>query len=109
MRKNYKLFTLLFLLAFTVPTYAQNVLDNLRLADKMDIYFESSKSTLTPDAGNQLQQIVAKFKQNDRLKIRITAHTDGNGSQQDNYILSDKRANAVKYFLLAKGDRKSVV
>ena len=34
MRKNYKLFTLLFLLAFTVPTYAQNVLDNLRLADK---------------------------------------------------------------------------
>ena len=69
----------------------------------MDIYFESSKSTLTPDAGNQLQQIVAKFKQNDRLKIRITAHTDGNGSQQDNYILSDKRANAVKYFFLANG------
>ncbi len=103
MRKIDKLFTLLFFFTFTVSTYAQNVLDNLRLADKMDIYFESSKANLTPDVSHQLQQIVAKYKQNDRLKIRITAHTDGNGSQQDNYILSDKRANAVKYFFISKG------
>jgi outer membrane protein OmpA-like peptidoglycan-associated protein len=103
MRKNYKLFTLLFLLAFTVPTYAQNVLDNLRLADKMDIYFETSKFHLTQEVVNQLQQVVAKYKQNNSLKIRITAHTDGQGSQQANYILSDKRANAVKYFFIGQG------
>jgi outer membrane protein OmpA-like peptidoglycan-associated protein len=103
MRKNYKLFTLLFLLAFTVPTYAQNVLDNLRLADKIDINFETSKFHLTQEVVNQLQQVVAKYKQNNSLKIRITAHTDGQGSQQANYILSDKRANAVKYFFIGQG------
>ena len=103
MRKSYKLFTLLFLLASTVPTYAQNVLDNLRLAEKMDIYFEISKFHLTQEVVNQLQQVVAKYKQNNSLKIRITAHTDGQGSQQANYILSDKRANAVKYFFIGQG------
>lgn len=103
MRKYNKLLTALLFLALTVPTYAQNVLDNLKLAEKTDIYFESSRHALTPDATKQLEQIVAKFKQKTGQKIRITAHTDAWGSQQDNYILSDKRANAVKYFLLAKG------
>jgi outer membrane protein OmpA-like peptidoglycan-associated protein len=37
------------------------------------------------------------------LKLRITAHTDGQGAQQSNYILADKRANAVKYFFISKG------
>jgi outer membrane protein OmpA-like peptidoglycan-associated protein len=103
MRKNYQLLSILFLLVFKVPTYAQNVLDNLRLADKMDVYFESSKANLTAEVSNQLQQIVVRYKQNDRLKIRITAHTDANGSQQANYILSDKRANVIKYFFVGQG------
>jgi outer membrane protein OmpA-like peptidoglycan-associated protein len=103
MRKNYKFLFALFLLALAVPTFAQNVLDNLKLSEKIDIYFESSKSNLTSEAGNQLQQIVAKYKQNNKLKIRITAHTDGQGGQQANYILSDKRANAVKYFFIGQG------
>lgn len=103
MRKYNKLLTVLFFLALTVPSFAQNVLDNLKLAEKIDIYFEFSRHALTPEATKQLEQIVAKFKQKSGQKIRITAHTDAWGSQQDNYILSDKRANAVKYFLLAKG------
>lgn len=103
MRKYNKLLTVLLFLALTVPTYAQNVLDNLKLAEKTDIYFEFSRHALTGEATKQLEQMVAKFKQKTGQKIRITAHTDAWGSQQDNYILSDKRANAVKYFLLAKG------
>jgi outer membrane protein OmpA-like peptidoglycan-associated protein len=104
MRKNFKLPTLLFcFLVFALPSYAQNVLDNLRLADKMDIYFETSKYNLTQEVSNQLMLVVAKYKLDNRLKIRITAHTDGQGSQQNNYILSDKRANAVKYFLIGLG------
>ncbi len=103
MRKYNKLLTVLLFLALTVPTYAQNVLDNLKLAEKTDIYFEFSRHALTAEATKQLEQIVAKFKQKTGQKIRITAHTDAWGSQQDNYILSDKRANAVKYFLLGKG------
>jgi outer membrane protein OmpA-like peptidoglycan-associated protein len=69
----------------------------------MDIYFETSKYNLTQEVSNQLMLIATKYKQDNRLKIRITAHTDGQGNQQNNYILSDKRANAVKYFLVGLG------
>ncbi|MDZ7880587.1 MAG: OmpA family protein [Saprospiraceae bacterium] len=86
-----------------MSSYAQNVLDNLKLAEKMEIYFETSKFNLTQEVSNQLMLVATKYKQNNRLKIRITAHTDGLGSQQNNYILSDKRANAVKYFLVGLG------
>jgi outer membrane protein OmpA-like peptidoglycan-associated protein len=104
MRKNFKLPALLLcFLVFALPSYAQNVLDNLRLAEKMDIYFETSKYNLTQEVSNQLMLIAAKYKQDNRLKVRITAHTDGQGNQQNNYILSDKRANAVKYFLVGLG------
>ena len=104
MRKNNKkLLSFVFLMVLIVPIFAQNVLDNLRLAEKMDIYFETSKFNLTHETTTQLQQIVAKYKQNSRLKIRITAHTDGQGTQQNNYILSDKRANTIKYFFIGQG------
>jgi outer membrane protein OmpA-like peptidoglycan-associated protein len=103
MRKTILNLTIILLYALSVPASAQNVLDNLRLADKMDIYFESSRFNLTDDANSQLNQVVAKFRQNSSLKIRITAHTDGQGNQQANYILSDKRANSVKYFFLGQG------
>jgi outer membrane protein OmpA-like peptidoglycan-associated protein len=104
MRKNYPFFLVLLLSALTtVSTSAQNVLDNLKLSEKIDIYFESAKFNLTAEASNQLQPIVTKYKQNNQLKMRITAHTDGQGSPQANYILSDKRANAVKYFFIGQG------
>ena len=61
MRKNNKkLLSFVFLMVLIVPIYAQNVLDNLRLAEKMDIYFETSKFNLTHETTTQLQQIVAK-------------------------------------------------
>ena len=59
MRKNNKLLAALLFLALTVPTYAQNVLDNLKLAEKTDIYFEFSRHALTAEATKQLEQIVA--------------------------------------------------
>jgi outer membrane protein OmpA-like peptidoglycan-associated protein len=103
MRTYLKIFAVLSLCAFFVPAYAQNVLENLRLSEEVNIYFESSKFNLTEEASQQLQQVVAKYKSNNTLKMRITAHTDGQGNQQNNYILSDKRANAVKYFFFSKG------
>jgi outer membrane protein OmpA-like peptidoglycan-associated protein len=103
MKTYYKILAALSFLTSTMPSFAQNALENLRLAEQVNIYFESSKYNLTDQASWQLQEVVAKYKSNNALKMRITAHTDGQGNQQDNYVLSDKRANAVKYYFISKG------
>ncbi len=103
MKSNLNIFTVLFFCTLALPLSAQNVLDNLKLSEKVDIYFESSKYNVTEDALQQLQQIVTKYRHNTQLRLRITAHTDGQGTPQSNYILSDKRANAVKYYFISKG------
>jgi outer membrane protein OmpA-like peptidoglycan-associated protein len=103
MKNYFKYILFFFSLALTLPCHAQNVLDNLQLKEQIEIYFESSKFNLTDEATQQLQQAVSKYKENTALKLRITAHTDGQGTTQSNYILADKRANAVKYFMISKG------
>jgi outer membrane protein OmpA-like peptidoglycan-associated protein len=99
----FKYFLLILCTVCASPFYAQNVLDNLQLKEQVELYFESSKFNLTDEATKQLQQVVQKYKENTTLKLRITAHTDGQGTSQSNYILADKRANAVKYFMIAQG------
>jgi outer membrane protein OmpA-like peptidoglycan-associated protein len=103
MKKYFKNVILFVFVALAFPFHAQNVLDNLQLKEQIELYFESSKFNLTDEATQQLQQVVAKYKANTSLKLRITAHTDGQGNSQSNYILADKRANAVKYFMISKG------
>ena len=103
MKNYFKYILFFFSLAFALPCHAQNVLDNLQLKEQIEIYFESSKFNLTDEASQQLQQAVSKYKENTALRLRITAHTDGQGTTQSNYILADKRANAVKYFMISKG------
>ena len=43
------------------------------------------------------------MKKYPQLIIQIKAHTDSRGRDDFNYILSDKRANAVLVWLLKKG------
>lgn len=102
MKPNLTIFCTLIIGFFSSILPAQNVLDNLKLTEKVDIYFESAKHSLTEDAYKQLQQVVSKYRTDKTIKIRITAHTDGQGTPQSNYILSDKRANAVKYYFLSQ-------
>ena len=101
MKKYFIILSTLFFLGHL--STAQNVLDNLKLAEQFQINFESSKFNLSEEANQQLQAVVDKCRRNSSLKLRITAHTDGQGNAQSNYILADKRANAVKYFLISKG------
>ena len=43
------------------------------------------------------------LKQNERIKVEISGHTDNVSSAAFNKKLSSKRANAVKDFLVSKG------
>lgn len=60
-----------------------------------DVLFDFDKSELRPDAEPLLQKVKAHFRANETSQVHIWGHTDSKGSNQYNYLLSQKRAMAV--------------
>jgi serine/threonine protein kinase len=73
----------------------------------LDAYFDEGSSSLRADAQVALGQNVFGLKQilkdNPRFIIAIEGHTSENGSAASDLALGDKRANAVKEFLVFGG------
>jgi outer membrane protein OmpA-like peptidoglycan-associated protein/tetratricopeptide (TPR) repeat protein len=68
-----------------------------------NIFFESGKYELQPASGAELRTIIAFLTENARVQIEIQGHTDDVGSEADNLALSQRRADAVRSYLLAAG------
>ncbi|MCB0738330.1 MAG: OmpA family protein [Bacteroidetes bacterium] len=69
----------------------------------LDITFETGKSNLTAESYKYLDEIVDWMKRKPKLKIEVAGHTDDVGDDDANLTLSQKRANAVKDYLVKKG------
>jgi outer membrane protein OmpA-like peptidoglycan-associated protein len=67
------------------------------------LFFDSGKSALKPGARNTLTKIAEQLRINDQLSITIEGHTDSVGSDALNQALSEKRAEAVRAYLQARG------
>jgi len=67
--------------------------------------FEFNKATLTPDARSLLDaQVVAKLRDLGSIRyINVNGHADRLGTAQYNQKLSEKRADAVRAYLVSKG------
>ncbi|MFL5423037.1 MAG: OmpA family protein, partial [Myxococcales bacterium] len=65
------------------------------------INFETGKASITPDSATTLQQIADLLSRNDAWKLRIEGHTDDVGKVGENLVLSRKRAEAVRDWLVA--------
>ena len=75
------------------------------------LFFDSGKSVLKAGARNTLSRIADQLKVNDQLSIAIEGHTDSVGTDALNQGLSEKRAAAVRDYLVARGiptDRMTV-
>jgi len=68
-----------------------------------EVYFDFGKYELRQDDVAKLESIIAQLKENEYVKIRITAHTDAIGSDGSNQLLSERRGETVKTFLITKG------
>jgi OOP family OmpA-OmpF porin len=73
--------------------------------------FEFNKAVLTPDARTKLDaEVVAKLRDlGDVRYIIVNGHADRLGSAQYNQRLSEKRAEAVRAYLVSKGVDQSKV
>ena len=72
-----------------------------------DIYFDVDKYDIKPESDKALEEIVAMLKEHDNMEVTIEGHTDANGSEESNQILSENRANAVRDYLVSRGIKRS--
>jgi OOP family OmpA-OmpF porin len=67
------------------------------------VNFETSSATLTADSRPVLDAVAADLKQYPRLRIEVQGHTDNVGADAYNLGLSQRRAAAVREYLLSQG------
>jgi peptidoglycan-associated lipoprotein len=87
-------------------------LNELFLKEVRDAYFDYDKADLRPDARAAITKTADFLKNYPQIKVRIEGHCDERGSTEYNLGLGDRRANAVKQFLVSLGisaDRMDVV
>jgi OmpA-OmpF porin, OOP family len=65
--------------------------------------FDFDKSVVKPDGKRDLDQAAAKMSGVDVEMVIATGHTDSIGTEAYNQKLSERRANAVKAYLVSKG------
>jgi len=74
-----------------------------RKVNEGDILFETNSTTFTLSSKAALEAIVDLTANNENVVVEIAAHTDDVGQEKDNLILSEKRANAVRDYLIGRG------
>lgn len=68
-----------------------------------NIYFETGKSNLLKSSFAELNTLFNVLNSNPKMTIQISGYTDNVGKAQDNIVLSEARANAVKKYISDKG------
>jgi outer membrane protein OmpA-like peptidoglycan-associated protein len=68
-----------------------------------DVHFDFDRYTLRPDALRLLDDAVAALAKSPSLNIQIEGHTCNIGTAEYNLALGDRRANAVRDYLISRG------
>lgn len=68
-----------------------------------NVFFDFGKATLLPNARDSLDRVAETLNTLPGRTYLIEGHTDNIGKDEDNQLLSQRRANAVKDYLVSKG------
>lgn len=68
-----------------------------------NVFFDLNKTDLRKESFVELNKLRDLLQKNPQLKIEIGGHTDTRGDAQENLVLSEGRANAVKEYLNQQG------
>lgn len=72
-----------------------------------DLKFETGKSTIQSGSISLLNDLIEIMKLKPEMRIEIAGHTDSEGDDASNLLLSKNRAAAVKNYLVTKGIHSS--
>jgi outer membrane protein OmpA-like peptidoglycan-associated protein len=67
------------------------------------VFFDTAKWTLRPESYPNLEHLLEFMTLKKSAVIRLEGHTDSVGNDQANQVLSQKRAEAVRRYLIKKG------
>ncbi len=101
-----KSYTFKLILPITIPSIdipAQSSSKYQRIFTLENVNFETASWELSQESYNYLDKLVEDLKQKPQMEIEIAGHTDDIGSDEDNLILSQKRAETVYNYLISKG------
>lgn len=65
--------------------------------------FASGSADLEADGFYEITKLMRLMQKNPDIKVHISAHTDNDGTEDDNVALSLKRANTIVNYLVSKG------
>jgi outer membrane protein OmpA-like peptidoglycan-associated protein len=68
-----------------------------------EVYFETDKYELDPEAEAELDKIIDYLFENPMMNIRLYGFADPRGTDEYNDVLSARRVEAVKKYLMRKG------
>ena len=66
------------------------------------LYFDTGSSDLLPASYPQLDELAKLLQQNPSLRLEVSGHTDATGEVTANLILSQRRADEIRYYLIGK-------
>ncbi len=67
-----------------------------------NLEYDFNKPSIRGTYYSNLDKLAKEIKEND-YAISLSGHTDAIGSYKYNWVLSDKRANSIKDYLISKG------
>ena len=76
------------------------------------VFFATNKSTLTTAARDTLRKQAAWMRKQKKVSVTVEGHADERGTREYNLALGERRANAVKDYLMTygiSGSRISVI
>lgn len=87
---------------------------NVAIVEKVNkaaqnIFFTTGSSKLLAKSYKSLQEVVQILKDNPSYKIDVDGYTDNTGNADKNQVLSEKRAGAVKAYLIGNGIDESKI
>lgn len=81
-----------------VPEHVKTVVENFSR-----VYFDTDQDTLNEDSRAALDENVEILQKHPDVKVQVQGHTDERGTTDYNLALGDRRANAVKDYLVGAG------
>ena len=70
---------------------------------RIRVFFATNKAVILPKSKPSLDSAVSRMKEFSRVPVTIAGHTDNTGNDKINKPLSQKRADAVKEYLIKQG------
>ena len=86
-----------------VPPVPSIEANSLLITSDSGVLFDVDKYDVRPEAEEVLKNLAIVLKEMDVKNFEIDGHTDSDGSDEHNQVLSEKRANSVKNFLVSQG------